>query len=203
MLQFRPSPAVPDRPGAPAIVARACPPGQGPGDDEERLAELIRTYSPTLLSFATRLAGGDRALAEDIVQETFVRAWRHIDRMTPEQGSVNSWLHRVAYNVAVDGHRMRKVRPTEVELLHQDVSSMPSVQDETGRVLAEMVLRDMLATIWPEHRAVVEQVYLKGNTAAEAACALGVPVGTVKSRLFYALRTLRGNAARMGLQEAW
>ncbi|GLY17202.1 RNA polymerase sigma factor [Kineosporia sp. NBRC 101677] len=203
MLQTALPPAVHDHPDSPALVTRPCPAGPGPDADEQRLADLIRTHRPALLAFATRLVGGDSALAEDIVQETFVRAWRRIDRMTPEQGSVNSWLHRVAYNIAIDGHRMRKVRPTEVELLYQDASLGQSVPDETDRVLAQLVVRDLLASIWPEHRAVVEQVYLKGHTAAEAAGVLGIPVGTVKSRLFYALRTLRGDAVRMGLQEAW
>ena len=192
MLQTAPLPAVHDHPDTPAVA--------GSTHEEQRLAEIIRAHRPTLLSFATRLADGDRALAEDIVQETFVRAWRQIDRMTPEQGSVNSWLHRVAYNIAVDGHRMRRARPTEVELLHEDVSLGHSVPDGSEQVLAEIVVRDLLASIWPEHRAVVEEVYLRGHTAAEAAGTLGIPVGTVKSRLFYALRALRSAAERMGLR---
>jgi RNA polymerase sigma-70 factor, ECF subfamily len=174
------------------------PPGWA--EAELRLATLISTYRPALLAFAGRLVGGDRALAEDVVQETFVRAWLRIDRLTPEQGSVNSWLHRVAYNVAIDGHRMRRVRPTEVELLHQELPARQNVPDRTDQLLAEMVVHDLLASIWPEHRAVLEEVYLKDHTAAEAASTLGIPVGTVKSRLFYALRALRGKASQMGLQ---
>lgn len=169
-------------------------------EQEERFAEIVRTHGPALHAYSSRLVGGDAAWAEDVVQETFVRAWRWIDRLTPEYGSVNSWLRRVAYNVAVDGHRMRQVRPAEVELQHQDAPMHQDGTDGTEQILVGMVVQDMLSTIWPEHRAVLEEVYLKDRTAAEAADVLGIPVGTVKSRLFYALRTLRGNVAESGLR---
>ena len=169
-------------------------------EKEELFIEIVRTHGPALQAYSARLVGGDTARAEDVVQETFVRAWRWIDRMTPEHGSVGSWLRRVAYNVAVDSHRMRQVRPAEVELQHHDVPMHQDGTDGTDQILVGLVVRDMLDSIWPEHRAVLEEVYLKDRTAAEAAAALGIPVGTVKSRLFYALRTLRGNVAEGGLQ---
>ncbi|GAA3622092.1 sigma-70 family RNA polymerase sigma factor [Kineosporia mesophila] len=169
-------------------------------DQEQRFAELVSTQWRPLLAFVTRLVGGDTGRAEDIVQETFVRAWRRIDLLTPEYGSVNSWLRRVASNVAIDSHRMRQVRPTEVELQHHDTPMRPDGSDGTDQILVGMVVQDMLSSIWPEHRAVLEEVYLRDRTAAEAAAVLGIPVGTVKSRLFYALRTLRGNALENGLR---
>lgn len=167
-------------------------PGQARRDQERRFAEIVAAHRPGLLAFARRLCG-DCGRAEDVVQETFLRAWRHIDALTPQHGSVNAWLRRVAYNLAVDGHRMRQARPAEVELQHQDLPVRQIGADGTDRILLGMVVRDMLDSIWPEHRAVLEEVYLKDRTAAEAAAVLGIPVGTVKSRLFYALRTLRGN----------
>lgn len=169
---------------------------------EQRFNEIVRTHRPGLIVFATRLVGGDIGRAEDVVQESFVRAWRQIDRLTPEYGSVSSWLRRVAYNVAMDGHRMRRVRPAEVELLHHDVPLRQDGPDGTEHVLAGMVVHDMLKSIWPEHRAVLEEVYLKDQTAAEAAEALGIPVGTVKSRMYYALRTLRNQAQESGSRTA-
>ncbi len=167
---------------------------------EDRLAEIIRTHRPMLLGFATRLADGDTGRAEDIVQETFARAWGQIDRLTPEYGSVGSWLRRVTYNLAIDGHRMRRARPAEVPLLHQDVPVRQDWTDGTDQILIGMVVHDMLGSIWPEHRAVLEEFYLNDHTAAETAAILGIPVGTVKSRLFYALRTLRGNIDADGLR---
>ena len=78
--------------------------------------ELIRVHGPGLLGYATRLLNGDRAAAEDVLQETWLRAWRHVDQLTEQKGSVRGWLTRVAHNIAMDQHRARRARPTEVEL---------------------------------------------------------------------------------------
>jgi RNA polymerase sigma-70 factor, ECF subfamily len=158
--------------------------------DEQRFVEIVRTHRTALLTYTSRLVDGDDARAEDVVQETFVRAWRQIDRLTPEHGSVKGWLHRVAYNIAVDGHRRRRIRPAEVELEHRDVAAG---DDRAEEIVMAMVVSDMLGSIWPEHRAVLIEVYLNDRTAAQAAAVLGVPVGTVKSRLHYALRALRSS----------
>ncbi|GAB6901830.1 sigma-70 family RNA polymerase sigma factor [Kineosporia succinea] len=172
----------------------------GRSEQEKRFVDLVHTHRAGLLAYTSRLTGGDTGRAEDIVQETFTRAWRRIDLLTPQHGSVGSWLRRVAANVAIDHHRMRQARPSEVELQHHDAPMRQDGTDGTDQILVGMVVHDMLSSIWPEHRAVLEEVYLKDRTAAEAAEVLGIPVGTVKSRLFYALRTLRGNALTNGLR---
>jgi RNA polymerase sigma-70 factor (ECF subfamily) len=158
--------------------------------DEQLLIDIVRTYRAPLLAYTHRIVGGDAGRAEDVVQETFVRAWRQIGRLTPDQGSVNGWLRRVAYNLAVDGHRMRQVRPDEVELEHPDVATR---DDLAENVLMTVTVAQVLDSVWPAHRAVLVEVYLHDRTAAQAAAVLGIPVGTVKSRLHYALQTLRGN----------
>jgi RNA polymerase sigma-70 factor (ECF subfamily) len=155
---------------------------------EDRLIEIITTHRSALLAYTRRLVGADTTRAEDVVQETFVRAWDRIDRLTADQGSVIGWLRRVAYNVAIDGHRMRRARPTEVELESSDVASL---DDHSGPILLSMAVEQMLAEVWPEHRAVLVEVYLNDRSTVEAAAVLGIPVGTAKSRLFYALRHLR------------
>jgi RNA polymerase sigma-70 factor (ECF subfamily) len=165
--------------------------------NEQRFVQIVQTHRAPLLAYTSRLVDGDIARAEDVVQETFVRAWNRIERLTPDQGSVNGWLRRVAYNVAVDGHRMRRVRPTEVELEHPDVEAR---DDRAEDVLMTIVVQDMLRGIWPEHRAVLVEVYMRDRTAAQAAAVLGVPVGTVKSRLYYALRALRGTVQESALR---
>src|SRR5690606_34649198 len=80
----------------------------------ESIDDLIRTHNPGLLNYTTRLLNGDRSAAEDAVQETWVRAWRHLDQLTEQKGSVRGWLTRVAHNIAMDQHRARRARPTEV-----------------------------------------------------------------------------------------
>jgi RNA polymerase sigma-70 factor (ECF subfamily) len=163
--------------------------------DEGRLSELIRCHRAELQTYALRLVNGDAGRAEDVVQETFVRAWRQIDRMTPEYGSVYGWLRRVTYNIAMDGHRMRRVRPGEVELVATDIARIEE-KDHADATLMALTVDQVLESMWPEHRAVLVEMYVNDRTAVQAAATLGIPVGTVKSRLHAALRTLRGTVDR-------
>jgi RNA polymerase sigma-70 factor, ECF subfamily len=156
--------------------------------EDSQLTEIVKTHRTALLAYAVRLTGGDRARAEDVVQETFVRAWKHLDRLTPGQGSVRGWLLRVAHNLVVDGYRAVQARPTEVEI--EQAETAPAA-DTSDHVLTSVMVERALAALAPEHRAAVVECYLRDRTAAEAAIVLGVPVGTVKSRVFYALRRLR------------
>jgi RNA polymerase sigma-70 factor, ECF subfamily len=167
--------------------------------DEDHFNQLVRLHRTTLLAYTTRLTGGDRGRAEDVVQETFLRAWHHLDRLTPERGSVNGWLRRVAHNLVVDGYRTRQARLIELELApeHAEVSAQP---DHAETVLLSVAVDAVLNGIWPEHRAVLVEVYLHDRTSAQAAAALGIPEGTVKSRVHYALRTLRERAELTGLR---
>lgn len=154
------------------------------------LDTVVRAHGAGLLCYATSLTG-DRHAAEDVVQETWIRAWRHLDRLTEDFGSVRAWLHRVARNVAIDLYRGRCARPAEVTLSEKDLEAtavLPSPCDEVEtRVDVDAVL-DHLST---EHRHTLIEIYLADRTADSAATVLGIPVGTVKSRVHHALRTLR------------
>jgi RNA polymerase sigma-70 factor, ECF subfamily len=167
-----------DRPAAPAAIP----------DPETLLGEIIARHRPMLLAHTARLTNGDRDWAEDVVQETFVRAWRHIDRLTAERGSVHGWLRRVAHNLVMDGYRMARSRPHEVEF---EGCPPPRVADGTERVADQMLVTELLAGLPEEHRVALIETYLHDRTAGQAAEQLGVPVGTVKSRVFYGLRRLR------------
>ncbi len=159
-----------------------------PGEDvEAKVSELYRENGHYVLSYVTDLLR-DRHLAEDVVQETMLRAWRHCDEFSPEKGSVRSWLLHVAHNIAVDKIRMRGARPREV--MHNS-ASLAQVQDHADKVVTALQIRAALDRLSPQHRAVVELMYMYGCTAREAAGRLGIPEGTVYSRAFYALRMLR------------
>ena len=149
---------------------------------------LYEQHAAPLLAYALRLTAGDRGRAEDIVQETLLRAWRHPQALDPERGPVRSWLFTVARNVAVDAHRARRARPNEVG--DAALAVVPAV-DEIEQALDSWLLSDALATLSPDHRMVLLETYYRGRSVAEAAAVLGVPAGTVKSRTFYALRALR------------
>ncbi|MFT7841748.1 sigma-70 family RNA polymerase sigma factor [Saccharothrix sp. BKS2] len=148
---------------------------------------IVNTHGAALLAYASKLTG-DHHRAEDVVQETWVRAWRHQDRLTEDRGSVRGWLMRVAHNIVVDQYRSRRARPTEVELPDCDFTAVPEPADD---VVNRMVVDSVLDVLSSPHRDTVVEVYFADRTAAGAAEVLRVPVGTVKSRVHKALRTLR------------
>lgn len=158
-----------------------------PAAADAAVRTLYKENAAFVLSYVTGLLG-DRYLAEDVVQETMLRAWHHCGHFSAEKGSVRGWLLRVAHNIAMDKLRMRRSRPTEVA---ESSAPEPYVADHTEAVVTALHIRQMLAQLSPGHRSVIEQVYLNGLTAAEAAAVLGIPEGTVFSRAYYGLRILR------------
>jgi RNA polymerase sigma-70 factor (ECF subfamily) len=178
-------------------------PGRGPHADEARLRALYEQYSGQLLGYVLRQTHGDRQAAEDIVQETLLRAWTHPDALDPAKGSVRAWLFAVARNLVIDAARARQARPHEIaaERLGEDwAGGVPDPgADAFERSLDALQLAQVLEQLSPEHRAVLVETYYRGATVAQAAKALGVPPGTVKSRTYYALRALRSACAERGL----
>lgn len=164
---------------------------------EESLRALYEAHAPVLLGYALRLTGGDRPRAEDIVQETLLRAWRHLDRIGDEPDRpVRPWLLTVAQHLAVDAHRARRARPTEVG--DAALGVMPAL-DQIDATLDRIVIADALHALSEEHRAVIVETYYRGRSVAEAARVLGIPPGTVKSRCYYALRALKLALAERGV----
>ncbi len=160
-------------------------------DRDEFVRGLVEQYKAELLAYVTGLVGGDRQLAEDIVQETMLRAWRHASHIDPAIGSVRGWLLRVARNLAIDGYRSARARPAEISS-EAATSEQFAVSDRTDGTLTSIVVRAALDALRPQQRDAIVEVYYRGRTVVEAAATLGIPVGTVKSRVFYGLLTLRG-----------
>ncbi|MFI5806229.1 sigma-70 family RNA polymerase sigma factor [Streptomyces sp. NPDC051561] len=161
-----------------------------PRTDERALAALQQEHGTALLGFLLGLTHGDRQRAEDLVQETLVRAWQHPEALDSDHDSMRPWLFTVGRRLAIDARRARKARPSEVgaEVLAQ--SATP--EDLAERSATELDVRQALRALRSEHREVLVQVYFRGRSVAEASTALGIPEGTVKSRTYYALRALRG-----------
>jgi RNA polymerase sigma-70 factor, ECF subfamily len=163
---------------------------------DRALRTLYDLHARVLLAYALRLTDGDRVRAEDIVQETLLRAWRNRELLDDDVRPVRPWLFTVAQRLAIDAHRARQARPPEVG--DGALASVPSL-DDVEQALDRIVVADALRALSQEHRAVIVETYFRGRSVAEAAVVLGIPPGTVKSRCYYALRALKLALAERGV----
>lgn len=155
---------------------------------------LHDVYAGPLYVFAYRRLGDTQA-AEEVVQDTLLRAWRAADRYDADRGPVAAWLFTIARNLVIDHERRRESRPKLVEL----PTAVPEPAGEIERMLETWQVAEALAGLSAAHREVILTCHYRGHTIAEAAAMLGVPDGTVKSRLYYALRALRLRLEEMGV----
>lgn len=189
----------PRRVTAPAgPVTRRCPDVDMTRD--EFVSQLHASYHASLLSYVLGRTGGDFHRAEDVIQETMLRAWLHADELSRRTETVGAWLRRVSRNAAIDALRARACRPPEVP---SELTTGPIVSDHADGVVTAITVRQALRKLSPIHRDVLVQLYYRGHDQNEAAKALGIPVGTVKSRVHYALSALRDQlGARQPMRQA-
>ncbi len=153
-------------------------------------------HAPALWSFTLRLTG-DRSRAEDVVQETLLRAWRSPRILDGTHGATRAWLFTVARHLVIDGWRSSRAQR---EVTVADLPEPPT-DDDTDRVLQAWLVADALARLSTDHRQVLVECFYEGRSVAEAAIQLGIPEGTVKSRTHYALRALRLVLDEMGVEQ--
>jgi RNA polymerase sigma-70 factor, ECF subfamily len=169
------------------------------GDHEVALMQqLHQEHAAALWGYCLNLTGHDRARAEDVAQETLLRAWRQRAVLDRPAASVRAWLFTVARNIVIDEWRTRRSR-AELTVAEVPEQSDGGEGDRTDRLLLSWVVAEALTRLSPEHRAVLLECYYRGQPVAEAARRLGVPEGTVKSRTHYALRALRLALEEMGV----
>ncbi|MDT4911286.1 MAG: polymerase sigma-70 factor, subfamily [Pseudonocardiales bacterium] len=156
-------------------------------DDFELLRALHDEHARALLSYVVGLTNGDRSRAQDVVQETLLRAWRNAAVLDQTGGSGRAWLFTVARRIVIDQWRSARRRP---EVLTDHVPER-AVEDTAQQTVDRQLVRAALQTLSIEHRQALFETYFHGASIAEAAGTLGVPPGTVKSRTHYALRALR------------
>lgn len=159
---------------------------------EAEIHSAYRAHGPELYRFALRSLG-DRALAEEAVQEVFLRAWRSADRFDPEIASLRTWLFVIARATVIDLDRARASRAAAVT----SEVEVPS-EEPFARALEAWQVEEALRRISGPHREVLVETYYKERPYAEVATELGIPEGTVKSRTYYALRALRLALEEMG-----
>ncbi len=148
------------------------------------------------MTYVMRLTAGNRELAEDVVQETMVRAWREARRLNLTEASLMPWLTTVARRIVIDDHRRKQARP--IETGEVELANLPA-DDEMADTDRRLVVTEALLALSPQHRQVLNETILRDRTVNQAAEVLGIPVGTVKSRVYYALRALQVVLAERGV----
>jgi RNA polymerase sigma-70 factor (ECF subfamily) len=161
---------------------------------ERDVREAYAAHAGELYGFAVRSLG-DAGLAEEAVQETFLRAWRAGERFDPNIGSLRTWLFAILRNVVIDLGRARSVRPRVAEAgVEQSVEPL-------DQALLAWQVEEAMRRLGDDHRRVLVETYYRGRPYAEVAAELGVPEGTVKSRVYYGLRALRVALEEMGYED--
>jgi RNA polymerase sigma-70 factor, ECF subfamily len=157
-----------------------------PLDQEARLVALYDAHAGPVWRYVVRLTG-DRAGADDVVQETLLRAWRSPKILEQEPSTTRAWMFTVARHIVIDEVRSARRRH------ERTVDELPerSTGDDTDALFDAIIIQEALASLTAEHRAVIVKAYYRGLSIAQTAAELGIPDGTVKSRLHYGLRALR------------
>ncbi|NUS72678.1 MAG: sigma-70 family RNA polymerase sigma factor [Corynebacteriales bacterium] len=162
------------------------------GDEraERFIAELYAAYARPLLAFVSRLTGGDRGWAEDVVQETLLRAWHNEEKLRAGgENMFRPWLMTVARRIVIDEQRRRSSRPAETD--DAQLERVPTEGDTSEAVVNSITVDAAMRQLSDSHRQVLIETYFRGRSVTEAADVLQLPPGTVKSRVYYALRTMR------------
>jgi RNA polymerase sigma-70 factor (ECF subfamily) len=160
---------------------------------ERDVREAYAAHAGELYGFAVRSLG-DAGLAEEAVQETFLRAWKAGERFDPEIGSLRTWLFAILRNVVIDLGRARNSRPRVAE-----GGVEPSVEPLEQALLAWQV-EEAMRRIGDDHRKVLLETHFRARPYSEVAAELGVPEGTIKSRVYYGLKALRVAMEEMGYE---
>ncbi|MBD0692794.1 sigma-70 family RNA polymerase sigma factor [Streptomyces sp. CBMA123] len=186
----QPTPVVQPPAGPPAVPAATPEPAPArPTLDPDSLAEIHRLHGGYLLRALLRATRGDHGKAEDILQETLLRAWQNPAALAAGPEHSRPWLFTVARRIAIDHYRMAAARAKEV--FGEPVEDRPVADDPYEQVLVARDIALALRRVQKHHREVLVELHLKDRSVLEASVELGVPPGTVKSRNFYAVRALR------------
>ncbi len=166
------------------------------------LEALYDRHSSTVLGLTLKIVG-DRAAAEDVLQETFWRLWKSADTYQSQRGSFTSWLFRIARNLAIDVYRRNNVRPQVMpdgddseSVLDRTPAPDTDVAEQAQAVLQNKQVRSAMSSLPGVQRQVIELAYFYGMTRQEIAEATGEALGTIHTRARLALQKLKQELER-------
>lgn len=163
------------------------------------LSDLYDRHAPAVMGFAVRFLG-EPTLAEEAVQETFWRIWRHAASYQSERAPFTAWLFAIARRLCIDMLRRRRSIPDADEALESLPDPAPDVAERVGDTLEHLQVRAALEALPPEQRQVLELAYFRGLTHHEIAQTTGEPLGTVHTRARLGLQKLRAMLLSQGVE---
>jgi RNA polymerase sigma factor (sigma-70 family) len=151
---------------------------------------LYDMYSASLFGVISRIIT-DTPVAEDVLQETFVKIWNSFSGYSAEKGRLFTWMVNIARNLAIDKIRSKDFKNQAKN--HELENNVTFIDEQRNTVYKPELLgiRELVSTLKPEQKSILDLVYFKGYTHVEAAEELGVPLGTIKTRLRMAILQLR------------
>jgi RNA polymerase sigma factor (sigma-70 family) len=151
---------------------------------------LYDMYSSSLFGIIVRIVG-ETEIAEDVLQETFVKIWQSFSSYSAEKGRLFTWMVNIARNLSIDKVRSKEYRN---QSKNQDLElNVNHIDEQRNSVYKPELLgiKDLVGTLKPDQKSILDLVYFKGYTHVEASEELGVPLGTIKTRLRMAIQQLR------------
>ena len=166
----------------------------------EGVREVYAAHGPELFRFAARSLGSP-VQAQDVVQETFLRAWRARDRYDPQVAGLRTWLFSIARNVVIDLQRTDQARPWLRNLAdHESLEAAgPTSPDQWEPLMRRWLVEEALNRLGEDHRRALAETYLADRPYDEVAAELGIPESTLRSRVFYGLKAMRVAMDEMGV----
>lgn len=161
---------------------------------------LYLRHGPPLQRWLRRRCD-DPQVAEEVLQETILSAWRNYEQYDPQRGSERAWMFGIARNAANtrDRSRRRHLRAVPTDPADARSSEQAQGDDDLANVVDRSLIVDAMRSLSVDHRAVVVAAYYERRTTREMSALLGIPEGTVKSRLHHGLRALRANLEERGV----
>ena len=158
--------------------------------DQQALSELYRLYGRPVFSMALRVLS-EKTMAEEVTQDVFFQVWRWPDRWNPDQGRLINWLLTVSRYTAIDHLRREQRRPTLTARPLEDMPVSPRLPDDADLRESRQILQSLLDQLPDEQASLIELAFFQGLTHDEIAQKVGLPLGTVKSRIRLGLGKLK------------
>ncbi|QJD82963.1 RNA polymerase sigma factor [Cohnella herbarum] len=169
--------------------------------DSQALQLIYERYERPIYTFAFRIVK-DAMLAEEVVQELFLRIWNAAEKYDGDQGKLSSWMFTLTRNIAIDGLRRRQIRTSKQVVKTEQLNQTPDSATDTAiavetKVIGEQV-RQAMRKLSPDQHQVVELIYFGGYTQQEVSVSCDIPLGTVKSRVRLAMKALKSELENIG-----